>query len=36
MHQLTSTEKGATAELAIAYHAARLGTVVLRPMVEGR
>jgi hypothetical protein len=36
MLQLTSTEKGATAELAIAYHAARLGIVALRPMVEGR
>jgi hypothetical protein len=36
MVSLTPTEKGAAAELAIAYHAARLGIVALRPMVEGR
>jgi hypothetical protein len=36
MGGLTPTEKGAIAELAIAYHAARLGIVALRPMVEGR
>ena len=33
--RLTPTQKGAVAELAVAYHAARLGIAVLRPLTEG-
>jgi len=36
MRGLTTTEKGALAELALAHHAARQGIVALRPVVEGR
>jgi len=36
VHEPSSSEKGAIAEAAVAFAAARCGVVVLRPLAEGR